>query len=194
MSEVLLFHHAQGRTAGVLAFADEIRQAGHTVHVPDLYEGQTFDDLDAGADYARKVGFDTIIERGLSAANALPDRMVYAGFSLGVLPAQKLVQTRRGAAGALLFHACVPVSEFGCCWPQDVPVQIHGMEADKWFVDGGDLDAARELASAGSADLFLYPGNQHLFVDNSLPSYDQDAATLLTERVIRFLSGVNSTL
>jgi hypothetical protein len=39
--------------------------------------------------------------------------VVYAGFSLGVLPAQSLAQTRSGALGALLFHSCVPVSEFG---------------------------------------------------------------------------------
>jgi dienelactone hydrolase len=191
MSEVLLFHHAQGCTAGVLAFAEKIRQAGHTVHVPDLYQGRIFNDLEAGVGYAREVGFDTIIERGLLAANALPHHLVYAGFSLGALPAQKLAQTRQGAAGALLFHACVPVAEFSRRWPQDVPVQVHAMNADKRFVEGGDLDAARELiASAAKADLFLYPGDQHLFVDNSLPSYDEAAAALLTARVIFFLDAI----
>ncbi len=190
MSEVLLFHHALGRTAGVLAFADEIRRAGHAVHVPDLYEGRTFDELEAGVRYAGEVGFDTIIERGLRAASALPAHLVYAGFSLGVLPAQKLAQTRKGAAGALS-HACVPVAEFGTLWPRDVPVQVHAMDADEWFVNAGDLDAARELtAAAGNADLFLYPGDRHLFADNSLPSWDEGAASLLTERVLAFLNAV----
>jgi len=46
MAEVLLLEHAQGQTRGVLAFADELRQAGHTVHDPDLYDGRTFDSLD----------------------------------------------------------------------------------------------------------------------------------------------------
>lgn len=36
MAEVLLFHHALGRTPGVLAFADDLRRVSHTVHVPDL--------------------------------------------------------------------------------------------------------------------------------------------------------------
>jgi len=191
MAEVLLFHHAHGRTPGVLAFADEIRQAGHTVHVPDLYEGRTFDHLEAGVGYAQEVGFDTIIERGLLAAEALPDHVVYAGVSLGVLPAQKLAQTRQGAAGALLFHACVPAAEFGRPWPEGVPLQVHGMVADKLFVEEGDLDAARELvASVDNAELFLYPGDQHLFTDKSLPSYDEAAAALLTERVITFLDAI----
>ena len=188
MAEVLLFHHACGRTPGVVAFADELRRAGHTVHVPDLYEGRTFGYLDAGVGYAQDVGFGTIIERGVRAADGLPAKLVYAGLSLGVLPAQKLVQTRPGAAGAVLISACVPPSEFGAPWPPGVPVQVHGMDADAIFVDEGDLDAARALVSSvENAELFLYPGNRHLFADNSLPSYDPAAARLLTERVIGFL-------
>ena len=188
MADVLLFHHAQGQTAGFGAFAGELRAAGHTVHAPDLYDGRTFATLDEGAAYAGQVGFAEFIERGVQAANDLPSGLVYAGFSLGVLPAQKLAQTRAGARGALLFYSCVPTSEFGTSWPADVPVQIHGMDADSFFVDEGDLDAARALVeSAEHAELFLYPGDQHLFADSSLPSYDADAAALLTRRVLDFL-------
>jgi dienelactone hydrolase len=188
MAEVLLFHHALGQTEGFAAFADELRRAGHTVHAPDLYEGRTFSTIDEGLAYAEQVGFGEIIERGVRAANELPPELVYAGFSLGVVPAQKLAQTRPGARGALLFYSCVPTSEFGTSWPADVPVQIHGMDADPFFVDEGDLDAARALVdSAEHAELFLYPGDQHYFADSSLPSYDADAAALLTRRVLDFL-------
>jgi dienelactone hydrolase len=188
MAEVLLFHHAQGQTAGFHAFADELRRAGHTVHTPDLYDGRTFGTLDEGVAYAEKVGFDEITERGVRAADGLPSGLVYAGFSLGVLPAQKLAQTRAGARGALLFYSCVPTSEFGTSWPADVPVQIHGMDADPIFVGEGDIDAGRELVdSTERAELFLYPGDQHYFADTSLPSYDESAATLLTQRVLAFL-------
>ena len=188
MAEVLLFHHAQGQTSGFVAFADELRRAGHTVHAPDLYDGRTFATLDEGVAYAEQVGVAEIIERGVRAADGLPSELVYAGFSLGVLPAQKLAQTRAGARGALLFYSCVRTSEFGTSWPADVPVQIHGMDADPIFVDEGDLDAARALvASAEHAELFLYPGDQHYFADSSLPSYDADAAALLSQRVLDFL-------
>lgn len=187
----MVFHHAHGRTSGVVAFADELKRAGHTVHVPDLYDGRTFADLDAGVGYAQQVGFDTVTERGVRAVDGLPQELVYAGFSLGVLPAQKLAQTRPGAVGALLISACVPPSEFGGPWPQDVPLQIHAMDADAFFVDEGDLDAARDLVSTVEhADLFLYPGDRHLFADRSLPTYDYAAATLLIERVVRFLDAI----
>ena len=117
--------------------------------------------------------------------------MVYTGFSLGVMPAQRLAQTRAGARGALLFHACLPVSEFGESWPAGVPVQIHGMDTDPEFVDGGDLDAARALVdSTDQAELFLYPGDKHLFADSSLPSHDEAAAALLTSRALDFLEGL----
>jgi dienelactone hydrolase len=191
MAELVLYHHAQGLTKGVEAFADELRRAGHTVHVPDLYEGHTFDTLDEGLAYAKRTGFGTIMERGLTAVAGLGGALVYAGFSLGVMPAQRLAQTRAGARGALLIHACVPVSEFGEAWPAGVPVQVHGMDGDPFFADEGDLDAARALVdSAEQAELFLYPGKEHLFVDSSLPSYDQDAAALLTRRVLDFLEGI----
>lgn len=187
MAELLLFHHAQGLTAGCLSFADDLRAAGHVVHAPDLYDGKTFTELADGVGYAKEVGFDTIVERGRLVADGLPNEIVYAGFSLGVLPAQMLAQTRPGAQGALLLHACVPPSEFGRPWPQDVPLQIHTMEADEW----GDVDVAHQLAATiGSAELFLYPGDRHLFADNSLPDYDDSAATLLEQRVLSFLDDI----
>ena len=189
MAEALLFHHAQGQTTGFHAFADDLRGAGHTVHTPDLFDGRTFDSIDAGLAYAQEIGFGEVVERGVRAAESLPAELVYAGFSLGVVPAQKLAQTRPGARGALLFYSCVPVSEFGSSWPAGVPVQIHGMDADPIFVDEGDIDAARALvASTTDAELFLYPGDQHYFADSSLPSYDADAAALLQQRVLEFLA------
>ncbi len=191
MTEVVLFHHAQGLTSGVRTFADDLRRVGHTVHTPDLFDGRTFDTVEAGVKHAGEIGFDEIMKRGVRAVDELPAGLVYAGFSLGVMPAQKLAQTRAGARGALLFHACLPVSEFGSFWPEGVPVQVHGMDADPFFAEEGDLDAARALvAGAGDADLFLYPGDQHLFADNSLASYDADAATLLNQRVLAFLDDV----
>ena len=190
MAEVLLFHHAQGLTYGCLAFADELRAAGHLVHAPDLYDGKTFTELADGVRYAQQVGFETILERGRLAADGLPGEIVYAGFSLGVMPAQMLAQTRPGAKGALLFHACAPTSEFGSPWPDGVPLQIHMMDADE-FVLEGDLDAGRQLAETiESAQLFLYPGDRHLFADNSLPDYDESAATLLKQRVLSFLDNI----
>jgi dienelactone hydrolase len=189
MAEVVLFHHSQGLTSGIIAFADELRRAGHTVHTPDLFEGRTFATLQEGMGYAEKIGFpDEVIARGTRAVEGLPADLVYAGFSLGVLPAQKLAQTRPGARGALLFYACVPVSAFGT-WPAGVPAQVHGMDADPIFAGEGDIDAARELVEqAEDAELFLYPGDQHYFADSSLPSYDPDATALLTRRVLDFLS------
>ena len=188
MADVLLFHHAQGLTPGVRAFADDLRAAGHTVHTPDLFDGETFDTVDEGVAHAREVGFGTVLERGVSAADGLPNDLVYAGFSLGVMPAQKLAQTRPGAQGALFFHSALPPSEFGGDWPSGVPLQIHFMENDPWAEE--DLPAAREIAeTVDGAELFIYPGDRHLFADNSLSDYDEHCAMLLKERVLSFLEG-----
>jgi len=191
MAEVLLFHHVLGCTPGVGALADELRAAGHTVHVPDLYGGRTFATIEEGAAFSRSTDLAPLAD---AAAADLPAEIVYAGISAGVMHAQRLAQTRAGAAGAVLLEGCVPLSgpwAFGP-WPDGVPVQIHGMDADPFFAEEGDLDAAREIVAAvgPSAELFLYPGDGHLFADRSLPTYDAAAATLLTSRIGEFLDRV----
>ncbi|WP_322938658.1 dienelactone hydrolase family protein [Nocardioides bizhenqiangii] len=189
MTEVLMYHHIQGLTDGVQAFADDLRQAEHTVHTPDLFDGRTFGSIEEGFGYARQVGFDAIRERGIAAADEFGPDLVYAGFSFGVTIAQRLAQTRPGARGALLMYSCIPVAEFGEAWPAGVPVQIHGKEGDEFFDE--DLPAARELAGAtAAAELFVYPGDQHLFADSSLDAYDPQASSLLMERVQTFLASV----
>jgi dienelactone hydrolase len=191
MSEVLLYHHIQGLTEGVRSFADEVRQAGHTVHTPDLFDGRTFATLEEGMAFAREAGFGALGERGLAAAEQVGPDVVYAGFSFGVTIAQRLAQTRVGARGALLMYSCLPVSEFGEAWPEGVPVHVHGKEGDEFFLE--DIDAARALVdSSDRAELFLYPGTAHLFADSSLPAYDPAAAALLTERVLAFLDRVEA--
>ena len=189
MATVLLFHHGQGQTKGFLGFADELRASGHTVHAPDLYEGRTFDDLDEGLGYARAVGFGEILRRGVASADDLPADIVYAGFSLGVMPAQSLAQQRAGACGALLYSAAFPTTEFGGTWPKGVPVQIHMMDADPWGEE--DRPVAEALVEeVADAQLFLYPGSGHLFADESLGDYDEQAADLLQQRTLAFLERV----
>ena len=189
MAEVVLFHHAQGLTDGVRAFADRLREAGHTVHVPDLFDGRTFDTVEAGVDHARSLGFDAVREAGLAFAGSLPAEVVYAGISLGVMPAQQLAQTRPGAAGAVFLDSCLPAEEFGT-WPEGLRAQVHGSVDDEWFDE--DLPFARALAeSVPTVELFTYDGAKHLFADSSLSSYDEKAARLVLDRVLAFLDSLS---
>ena len=189
MTTVVLFHHGQGQTKGFLDFADQLRASGHTVHAPDLYDGRTFDDLGDGLGYARAVGFGEILRRGVAAADDLPADIVYAGFSLGVMPAQSLAQQRAGARGAILYSAAFPTSEFGGVWPQGVAVEIHMMDADPWGEE--DRPVAEALVDeVEDGELFLYPGSGHLFADASLGDYDEQASDLLQERTLALLERV----
>ncbi|MBM0125307.1 dienelactone hydrolase family protein [Pimelobacter simplex] len=190
MAEVVLFHHARGLTDGVRQFADSLRSAGHVVHTPDLFDGALPESLDAGLALLRELG-DEIDARADRAVAALPEALVYAGFSVGEAAAQRLAQTRPGARGALLYESCIPVTgewAFGP-WPDGVPVQVHGAEGDEFF--GEDLPAAKELVETvgpGLAELFLYPADGHLFTDSSLPTYDAAATAVVIERSTEFLA------
>ena len=195
MAEVVLFHHVQGLTDGVRAFAEELRAGGHTVHTPDLFDGERPATIDDGIALAQGIEDEVLSERIGRAMAGLPEGLVYAGFSFGVAIAQRFAQTRPGARGALLYESCLPLSGEWAIgpWPDGVPVQIHGMDQDPFFALEGDLDAARELvATVGPelAELFTYPGDRHLFTDSSLPSYDPDAAALVVQRSREFLDRV----
>lgn len=193
MAEILLFHHVCGLTDGVAALGDDLRAAGHVVHVPDLFGGRTFDTVEEGVAHLEDAGLDRVVAKGLDAADGLPEAIVYAGISLGVVPAQQLAQTRPGACGAVLLEACVPADVWGG-WPSGVPVQVHGMEADPFFAGEGDIDAARALvdgaAPSARAELHTYAGDRHLFTDRSLPSHDPSAAATALERVLGFLDAI----
>jgi len=192
MAEVVLFHHAQGLTDGVRAFADGLRAAGHTVHTPDLFDGVRPASVDDGLAHIRSIGNQPLRERADQAVAGLPAGLVYAGFSWGAATAQRYAQTRPGVRGALLYEACLPVTgewAFGP-WPDGVPVQIHGMDHDPFFALEGDLDAARELVGIvgpGLGEVFVYPGDRHLFTDSSLPSADPAATALVVQRSREFL-------
>jgi dienelactone hydrolase len=193
MAEVVLFHHVQGLTEGMLAFADALRSGGHTVHAPDLFEGALPATVQDGIAHANELGEKTLAERADRVVADLPAGLVFAGFSLGAATAQRYAQTRPGARGALLYEACLPLTGDWAIgpWPAGVPVQIHGMGADPFFALGGDLDAARELvASIGPelGELFTYPGDRHLFTDSSLPSYDREATESVLQRSREFLA------
>ena len=191
MADVLLLHHAQGQTPGFLAFADALRAAGHTVHAPDLYAGESFATLDEGMANARSIGFGTLLEQGVAAAEGLPEGLVYAGFSLGVMAAQRLAQTRPGPAAPSCSTRRSRSASSPPAGRTGVPVQIHGGEADEFFMDEGDVDAARAVvAAAEDGELFTYPGCGHLFADASTTAYDPEAAALVQQRVLDFLARV----
>ena len=188
MVEVVLFHHALGLTQGVIDFAETLRKANYITHTPDLYKGRTFDRLEDGIAHVNGIGFDEFLRRGEDFVLRLPINLVYIGLSLGVIPAQKLAQTRSGALGAVFLYSCLPISEFSSSWPEDVPVQIHAMEDDPFFVNDGDIDSAREFVKdVENAELFLYKGDKHIFADRSLQSYNENASRLLMKRILDFL-------
>lgn len=188
MAELILYHHVLGLTDGVRAFADQIRAGGHTVHLPDLFEGATPSSIEEGVAHAKEIGGDTITKRADEAAASLPAEIVYGGFSLGSMEAQRLVQTRPGALGALFYHGGdVPVSEFGTPWPESVPLQIHASEGDGWL----DRETVDEVIAETKGELFVYPGNGHLFTDSSWKEYDEASTKLVIERTLEFLGRVS---
>ena len=187
MADVLLFHHAQGLTTGMIAFADELRAAGHVVTVPDLYDGRTFSTVEEGVAHAQSRGFEALAAAGVAIADGLPNAVVYGGFSLGLMPAQRLAQTRPGARGALLYHGGIAITEFSEAWPEGVPLQAHVMRDDPL----GDVEDVKELVSRAGGELFLYDGDAHLFTDRSLDVHDPDAARLVMQRTLAFLDAIS---
>ncbi|MPV87403.1 dienelactone hydrolase family protein [Georgenia ruanii] len=186
MATVVLFHSALGLRPAVHDFADALRAAGHEVHTPDYYDGETFETVEEGVVKRDALGVEEMTRRAGAAVEGLPADLVYAGFSLGAACAQVLAQTRPGARGVVLMHGCLPPAAVGAPWPAGLPVEIHTHEADPWC----DAAEAREVAAETGGAAHLYPGETHLFADADLPDHDPEAAALMLARVTALLDRV----
>ncbi len=197
MAEVVLFHSALGLRPGVAAAADRLRAAGHTVHAPDYYDGEVFDDLAEGLRKRDALGYAEIVQRTREAVAGLPAGLVLAGFSLGAVPAELLAANTPAARGAVLMHAAIPVEGFGEFgvdrWPEGMPVQMHYAAGDPW-VEAGEVAALGEaVRGAGAAfEEHAYPGSGHLFADPDLPGYDRASSEAMWRRVLDFLDRVDA--
>jgi len=197
MAEMVLFRSALGLRLGVTAAADRLRAAGHNVHTPDYYDGEVFDDLNEGLRKRDELGYAKIAQRARDAVARLPAELVFAGFSLGAMPAELLAATTPGTRGAVLMHAAIPVKGFGGFgverWPAGVPVQAHYAVEDPW-VEAGEVAALGDaVRGAGAAfEEHAYPGSGHLFADPDLPGYDRASSEEMWRRVLDFLDRVNA--
>jgi dienelactone hydrolase len=189
MTTIVLFHSALGRNRAVHDLADVLRSDGHEVHTPDLYDGAVFDDLDEGVAERDRIGIDQLLARATDAIVPLPDEVVYAGMSMGTMPAQLFAATRPGARGALLIQGAARPEDLGLGgWPADVPLQIHVGADDRWF----DADHAAEVAAslpAGSVDVAVYDTSAHVFCDPDASHHDPHATRLLHAHIGDWLRG-----
>lgn len=191
MAEVVIFHSALGLRSGVVDAARRLREQGHLVHTPDLYEGSVFaggrEGYAEGSAMMESVGWTTIVDRAWAAVEVLPREVVYLGFSMGAGIAQELAIHRPGARGAILIGGGGAYDDEP--WPLGVPVDCHHMVDDPWVDEFAPVRLARLAARAGScSSVYLYPGDQHLFTDPELPEeYDHDLTELVWRRVMRFL-------
>ena len=192
MAEIVMFHSALGLRPGITAAAERLREAGHVVHTPDFYDEDVFDDLDDGVRKRDSLGYEEIVRRAREAVEGLPAELVFAGFSLGVAPAELLAATRPGARGALLMHGALPVEAlrpFGVeHWPAETQVQVHYAIEDPW-VETGEVAAFGDAVTQAGAffDEYTYPGSGHLFADPDLPEYDLSSSEEMWRRVLAFL-------
>ena len=179
MQPIVLFHSALGCGAGVHAFADRLRTGGRAVLTPDLFDGETFEELAAGVKKRDALGIPELMRRAMLAVADVPPGCIYAGFSMGAAAAQFLAQTRPGARAAVLMHGALPLEAMGAPWPDGTPLQIHFAESDPW-VDAVVVD---RLAHDARAEVHRYPGSAHLFTDRTSPEYDEPSAELVLARI-----------
>ena len=199
MAEVVLFHSVLGLSPGVISAAERLRAAGHTLHTPDYFDGEVFDDLDEGLRKEESLGFQEIAKRTRESVSGLPAGLVFCGFSLGAVHAEALAASRPGALGAVLMAGAVPVEAleeyFGIeRWPEGLAVQVHYAADDPWVEAGEEVGPLGEaVRGAGAAfDAHSYPGSGHLFFEPGLPEYDRATSEEMWERVLAFLDRIDA--
>ncbi|MGP3685392.1 dienelactone hydrolase family protein [Streptomyces sp. IBSNAI002] len=173
---IMLFHSTYGLRPAVQEAADRLRAAGHQVHVPDLFEGRTFDTVEEGMAHRDEIGRDELLKRAVLAAAPYSDQgLVYAGFSLGGSLAQHLALADDKARGLLLLHGTADLEDDASV--DGLPVQLHVADPDP-FESHDWLTAwyLRMQRAGADVEVHGYPGAGHLFTDPGLDDYDAEAA------------------
>jgi len=185
-THIVLFHSGLGLRPQVHAWKAELEAEGFTVHTPDLYDGEVFDDLDRGVAKRDAVGVPELSRRASAAVEHLPTDVIYAGFSLGAASAQALALMRPGARGLVMMHAALPMVALGNPeWPEGLRAQFHASIEDPW-VEASAVDSLRAAAPAGALEVFRYDGGAHLFADGDFSDYDATAAQTMFDRLKSF--------
>lgn len=192
MANLVIFHSALGLRPALLRWADRLRDRGHQVHTPDLFDGEVFDELEQGVAKRDAIGIPELIYRAHAAVAELPEDLFYAGFSMGAASAQMLAGSRPGARGAILMHAALPLPALQIAsWPAAVPVQLHYAEEDPW-VDEATVEAL-QAALVDQLEIHRYPGANHLFADDDSPDFAAESASAMLERAEQFIGSAGST-
>ncbi|MFV2121234.1 dienelactone hydrolase family protein [Streptomyces sp. Act-28] len=188
--DIMLFHSVYGLRPAVRAAADRLRAAGHQVHVPDLYGGQTADTVEEGREIKDRIGWDELVRRAVSAAAPHSERgLVYAGFSLGAAFAQTLAVADGKARGLLLLHGTYDVPEDASV--DGLPVQLHVADPDPFEPDDWLNSWYLEMGRAGAdVEVHRYRGAGHLYTDPDLADHDAEAAERTWATSLAFLGGL----
>lgn len=185
MADILLFHSVLGLRPIERDLADEWRGDSHTVTLPDLFEGRTSETYDGGFAILEDIGMKTVSDRAAKAGDALPDRIVIAGVSMGAGFASEIWGRTPEAAGILFLAGMGP-------WPEKVnkaPVQMHAarpepFDDEAWFAEW-------EKSNPGVAlDIHRYDDVGHYFLDEALDDFDAEAAKLCRDRCRVFLASL----
>lgn len=186
MATIVLFHHAGGRTPGVLAIVRRLEEAGHTVVVPDYFDGITFTTMGEALAHLDAVSMPELFQRAEQAVAHMEQPFVVAGISLGAALAQHLAHTDARVQGLVSLEGFIDPQFLAGGLPQSLPITIHGSADDPFFAE--DLPAAQAVAASHPvADLHLYEGCGHLFTDDSWDTNDASQTDLVLERVQAFL-------
>ncbi|MEU7783586.1 dienelactone hydrolase family protein [Amycolatopsis sp. NPDC049159] len=185
MSDVVVFHSVLGLRPVELGFADRLRAAGHAVTTPDLYDGRTAPDIEAGFALKDAVGWETITRRARDAVRDLPPATVLVGVSMGAGVVETVLPHRPATAGVLLLHA---LGNLPAAARPGLPVEVHVADPDP-IAPPAQVAAWRAATARVGADarVHTYPGIGHFYTDPDGPDHDEAAAERTWERVLEFL-------
>jgi carboxymethylenebutenolidase len=190
---VVVVHEWWGLNAQIRAVAWRLAKEGYVAIVPDLYHGKVASDPEEAHVLSRGLEDPAAygdLEAAASWLRAQPrlakKRMGVMGFCMGGGLAEGLALRDSAISATVMFYG-FPVTDAAQLASLRGPLQAHFGQQDDG-IPAAKVDAFRAgLKQAGKdAEVYVYAGAGHAFMNETRPSYHADAARQAWARTLAF--------
>ena len=191
---VIVVHEWWGLNGQIRSVARRLAAEGYVAIVPDLYHGRVADDPEQAHVLSRALeseaalaDLDATMAWLAAQPRVQPGRVAVVGFCMGGTFALEYGIHEPGVRAVVTFYGA-PITNAGRLAPLKAPVLAHFGQLDDGIPEDKVNEFRLAMSTAGRpAEVHLYPGAGHAFLNDARPSFQAESARRAWARTLAFL-------